>query len=52
MVERIDTLLPIVNQRSVLARSGLYVGTVASVGSEVEIDAETERRVHELGHAE
>jgi len=52
VVERMDTLLPIVNQRSVLARPGLYVGTVAPVGSEVEIDAETERRLRELGYAE
>jgi hypothetical protein len=52
VVERMDTLLPIVNQRSVLARPGLCVGTVAPVGSEVEIDAETERRLRELGYAE
>jgi hypothetical protein len=51
-VERMDTLLPITKQRSVIARPGLYVTTIAPAGSEVAIDAETERRLRELGYVE
>ena len=51
-VERMDTLLPIDDQRSVSGSPGLYVGTVSPRGTSVSIDAETERRLRELGYAE
>jgi arylsulfatase A-like enzyme len=49
VVERMDTLLPLTAERSVTAAAGLYIGSVAPAGAEVEIDPETERR---LAHAE
>jgi hypothetical protein len=36
----------------VTAAAGLYIGSVAPAGAEVEIDPETERRLQELGYVE
>lgn len=51
-VERMDTLLPITKQVSVVASPGLYVGSVAPPSEAVDIDEETERRLRELGYVE
>lgn len=51
-VERMDTLLPITKQVSVVGEPGLYIGRVAPAGEQIAIDDETEQRLRELGYVE